>query len=384
MAHLARRPRQQCGAAVKARKRKAPQRPCRNIRRRTADGRPVLARAAVPGAAAGGPAVAAQHGGVPEAGDFSWPVVPVVPGVHCMLQAAGPVAPGGWRKSAASAVAWKWACTRCGIVATNSTKLLAVLRTGCGEEAGSWEQRCHITELQGLRVRCTRCGTDRQRHVQLSSQRCPVRCLIRQATEVPAGTAVYAAWHGAIQAMHHRSRPAAGEVAVVAAGADAGAAVGAVAGPAAADPAIGELAVLLRPYRAHNLSRVAGCEFCHQCFGRPPRYKASEWRASRCDGEAPVGAAPKHLLAALYVHSQAGGQEGQVGRTARFEQLVAAAKSWHHSLAGKALRPPKRRAGPCHSLQADRARRSHGREQGNSGLTRKCFFVIFMGSLVSF
>ncbi len=51
-------------------------------------------------------------------------------------------------------------------------------------------------------------------------------------------------------------------------------------------------------------------------------------------------AAPKHLLAALYVHSQAGGQEGQVGRTARFEQLVAAAKSWHHSLAGKARGGP--------------------------------------------
>ena len=31
------------------------------------------------------------------------------------------------------------------------------------------------------------------------------------------------------------------------------------------------------------------------------------------------------------------------------------------------LRPPTRRAGPCHSPQADRARRSHGREQGDSG-----------------
>ena len=31
------------------------------------------------------------------------------------------------------------------------------------------------------------------------------------------------------------------------------------------------------------------------------------------------------------------------------------------------LRPPKRRAGPCNSHQADRARRSHGRKQGNGG-----------------
>ena len=202
-----------------------------------------------------------------------------------MVPAPGPVAPNGWCKAAAGTVAWKWACRRCGTVANNSTKLLAVLRTACGGAEGVWEQRKHNPEVHELRVQCTRCGTSRQRHVQLGSQRCPVRCLTRQAAEVPAGTAVYAAWHTAINAMHHRSKPAAevGEPPVLAV---------AGAGDAGAGDVVAAMPCQLRPFRAHSLSRTAGCEFCLRCYAKAPRYRVAEWRAGCCDGDAPMGAAP--------------------------------------------------------------------------------------------
>ena len=310
---------------------------------------------AVAGAAVGGPGAAAGRGGVVEAAGFSWPVVPEVPGVHCMLQAQGPLAPGGWCKSAAGTVAWKWSCRRCGITATNSTRLLAVLRTACGEAECHWEQRNHTPEVEELRVRCTRCDTTRQRHVQLGSQKCPVRVMTRQAADVPAGTAVYAAWLAVTKAMHRRSRPETepgGDPVPLAA-----------AEPAVAAAAGSGQLLQLRPFRAHAFVCAAGCEFCIRCFARAPRFRVSEWRAGCCDGDTPVGAAPKHLLAALHLHSQAGGQVGQAGTRLSF--LQTAAKEWQRSLAGKSLRPPKRRGGPGHSPQADRARRSHGREQGN-------------------
>jgi hypothetical protein len=40
-------------------------------------------------------------------------------------------------------------------MATNPTKLLAVLRTACGEEKCMWEQRNHAPEVHELRVQCT-------------------------------------------------------------------------------------------------------------------------------------------------------------------------------------------------------------------------------------
>ena len=53
---------------------------------------------------------------------------------------------------------------------------------------------------------------------------------------------------------------------------------------------------------------------------------------------------------------------------ATFEEKVIMCKAEAETLVKCLCRvPPKRRAGPCHSPQADRARRSHGREQGNSG-----------------
>ena len=216
---------------------------------------------------------AADRAGAPEAAGFRWPVVPEVPGVHCMVPAPGPVAPNGWCKAAAGTVAWKWACRRCGTVANNSTKLLAVVRTACGGAEGVWEQRNHNPEVHELRVQCTRCGTSRQRHVQLGSQRCPVRCLTWQAAEVPAGTAVYAAWHTAIKAMHHRSRPAAevGEppvLAVVGAG-DAGAG-DAGAGDAGAGDVVAAMPCQLRPFRAHSFASPQGASFASAATPRPP------------------------------------------------------------------------------------------------------------------
>jgi hypothetical protein len=96
------------------------------------------------------------------------------------------------------------------------------------------------------------------------SQRCPVRCMIRQAAEVPINTALYAAWHTASKAMHRHSRPAAGE---------GEPAVLADAAPAAgAGDTVIAMSSQLRPFKAHILSFAGGCEFCTRCFAKAPRY----------------------------------------------------------------------------------------------------------------
>ena len=182
---------------------------------------------------------------------------------------------------------------------------------------------------------------------------------MRHGVEVPEGTAVYAAWLRGIRAMHQSSTTAAAGVAVV-----AGPAAEAVVAAAAAGPAVGP--VQLRPFREHRVKRLGDFVFCLHCFGKAPRYKAAEWRASCCDGDAPIGACPKHLLSATCVGSQGlevqGGQEGQAG--SRLHELRPAAKSWHSSLAAKALRPPKRRAGPRQPPHPDPVAGTRGRLHG--------------------
>ncbi len=66
----------------------------------------------------------------------------------------------------------------------------------------------HDPEAEAAKVRCTRCGTTRQWHVQLAAQKCPVRGLFRGGEEVAASTAVCAAWAAAVRAMHCRGKPA--------------------------------------------------------------------------------------------------------------------------------------------------------------------------------
>jgi hypothetical protein len=64
------------------------------------------------------------------------------------------------------------------------------------------------------------------------------------------------------------------------------------------------------------------------------------WRAECRDGTAPIGACPKHILAAVAVD----GCTWPVRHSARGAELQVAAHVWRESHGSKALRPPKRRA----------------------------------------
>jgi hypothetical protein len=257
-----------------------------------------------------------------------------------MQPAAGPIPPAGFTKSAAGALCWKWRCGRCGLLAHNSSKLLELLRTPCGEQ-GEWRQLLHDPVADAARVSCRRCGTTRQRHVPLGLQRCPVRALWRDGGEVAAGTAAYAAWTAAIKAMHGRAAqpppPLLCEAALLQPPVPATAA--GPAGPEREEPELVPRALTLRPFRSHVAICSAEVEFCMLCFSRAPRFRTAAWRAECCDGTAPVGAAPKHILAAVAV---AGGT-WPVRHSARGADLKVAAKAWQFSHASKALRPPKRR-----------------------------------------
>ena len=94
-----------------------------------------------------------------------------------MVVEQGPGGPFEWTKKATGTIMCKWSCNSCGMKAGNSSRLLEVLRKPCGALAAhcSWDKVNHDTEVVADRVICRRCGTTRQRYVDLSGQACPVR-----------------------------------------------------------------------------------------------------------------------------------------------------------------------------------------------------------------
>ena len=250
----------------------------------------------------------------------------------------------GWPKSTAGALTCRWSCTTCGKSAGNSSRSIELLRTPCGQQ-GEWRQLKHEVQAAGGRVRCSRCGTERQQCVQLGLQQCPVRVHYRAGEELPAATAVYAAWHSCIKAMHSFCKAGARQAG---AGEGAAAALGAGQAPADEEAAAGagpEQAIVqdavarLRQFRQHHCVRAAEAEFCMICFSRAPRFKTAAWRQDCCDGAAPIGACPKHILAAVSVCTVSWPPR-QAGRGA---SIQAAAQAWSDSHVAKQLRPPTRR-----------------------------------------
>ena len=217
-----------------------------------------------------------------------------------MRPAAGPISAAGFRKSVAGALQWGFSCTSCGVAAQGSSRLLEVLRTPCGGGGVTWRQVLHTAVQEELLIKCTRCGTTRQRHVALALQKCPVRACWQEGGELIEGTTVYAAWiAGLNKAMHGlgargRPQPLADEAAAQAQGA---ALQAAELQDERSEPAFVPRDVCLRPYRSHVVVRVGEAEVCMQCFSRVPRYRVAAWRDGCCDGPAPLGSCPRHTLA---------------------------------------------------------------------------------------
>jgi hypothetical protein len=157
----------------------------------------------------------------------------------------------------------------------------------------------HEATIVHDKMQCSRCGVERQKCVQLSLQSCPVRAFFLAGEEVPAATAVYAAWHRCVKAMHACTK-ASGRLQ-----ADAAAAVPLAVAPdvgaVVQEPVLVPHAVVLRPFRSHVCVRSGEAEFCMLCFARAPRCRVAAWRQDCCDGAAPVGSCPKHIFAAISV-----------------------------------------------------------------------------------
>ena len=126
----------------------------------------------------------------------------------------------------------------------------------------------HNSAVEGSRVKCTRCGATRQRHVQLAAQKRPVRGLYRGGAEVADGTAVYVAWAATVKATHCRIRPASEALPLTASDPRAFGAC------SVAEAVVQPVALSLRPSRSHVMVRSADVEFCLLCFGRAPRFHA--------------------------------------------------------------------------------------------------------------
>jgi hypothetical protein len=328
VAHLAARPKRSDGTAAKSRKRKAPARPGRSARRRIGAGE-------VAEANAGPPALPADQGNGQAGPPFAWPTVQAVPGVHDFWPVSELVPANGWPRNSAGSMLCRWKCRACGQEAANSSRMFELLRKPCGDDhLCEWRQSQHTSELAGEKVHCTKCGTTRQRYIRLDQQKwCPVRSLWRQGLEDPAGAAVHAAWTAAVKAMHLHGRRCGGQP-------FPGPAVQ-HAGPDSVQPVIvaEPRALVLRPFRSHAVGKAAEAEFCLMCLGKAPRYKVAAWRAECCDGRAPVGSCPKHLLAAI----SAASFEWPARHATRAAELKAFARQWQESHALKALRPLKRR-----------------------------------------
>ena len=249
----------------------------------------------------------------------------------------GLMGPAGWERSTAGAPNCRWSCAACGKAAGNSSRLFEILRTPCGER-GEWRQLKHEATIFNGKMQCSRCGTERQQCVQLGLQSCPVRVRYRANVEQPAATAVYAAWHTCVRAMHSWCRAGGGRAAAGEAAADQAPVNVAAAGEADVQVLVPQ-ACQLRPLRSHICVRTGEAEFCIACFCRAPRFRVAAWRQGCCDGAAPVGSCPKHILAAVSLC--------RVSWPPRFEgrgaNIEAAAKTWCGSHALRSLRPPKRR-----------------------------------------
>ena len=99
------------------------------------------------------------------------------------------------------------------------------------------------------------------------------------------------------------------------------------------------LGVNLRPFRSHVCVRAGEVEFCMLCFAKAPRFRVAQWRQDCCDGAAPIGSCPKHILAAASVCSV----QWPPQKAGRGANILEAAKWWQDSHICKQLRPPKRR-----------------------------------------
>jgi len=330
VAHLASRPRRLDGAAVKSRKRRAPRQPWR-VRGEAAAGR----RRKGPAAAA------ASQPGRPERAmaGFQWPELEAVPGVHDLRPEMGPIGVRGWPKNAGGSLAWRWKCACCGKTADNTSRLFEVLRKPCGqpdEGAGQWRKMPHEVALVNGKVRCNRCGTERDNHVQLGRQGCPVQVLYRSGAPVREATAVYAAWHRCVRVMHAMSSTGGAAVqeapAAVTTGAPAPVPPQGLPAPPQARPG-----AVLRQFRSHAVVKAGTTEFCMLCFVKAPRYKVAEWRSGCCDGAAPVAGCPKHVLMAAVVSAV----DWPAKYAERGAAIQAAGEAWQEGKAGLALQPPR-------------------------------------------
>ena len=91
-------------------------------------------------------------------------------------------------------------------------------------------------------------------------------------------------------------------------------------------------------------------EWCMLCFSRAPRFKVAAWRDGCCDGVAPLGSCPKHILEAV----RACPMLWPPRRAERGADISAVARQWHEGHALRALRPPKRRGAARHAAATNR------------------------------
>ena len=95
----------------------------------------------------------------------------------------------------------------------------------------------------------------------------------------------------------------------------------------------------LRPFRSHVCVIAGGVELCMLCMSKAPRFRTPAWRAQCCDGTTPIGAVPKHMLAAI----RAGSPQWPARHVARGRELCAAAREHDRIVTAMALRRHKRR-----------------------------------------
>lgn len=294
--------------------------------------------------------------------DLAWFCPPPLAGIH-HLQPVGPWPAAGTVPAKNGRLPWSWVCSRCGGKASDSSRVLEVLRKPCGNPGVKIERDKHVWS-DAAEPTCSRCGLvcGNGRLGTARDQYCPV----------PSGTLNNEAWPAGEASLRrevgrlHAFRKWCEQVQVQDIAGDGEASLGPQGG---GEHALGRLSLhregsppgegamptapaappFLAPARFHLCTKLGRYWFCLQCFDKPTGSLA-DFQKARCAGAKPAQEVPPSLkrLAVLW------GPWATFGSTAaaRLQQLIGCA--------GDVVTPAGAQAAGSVTTPAGRKRRLEG------------------------
>jgi hypothetical protein len=239
-------------------------------------------------------------------------------GCHHLQAATGPhLEWGKWNKPTNGVMQFTMHCSKCGKSAHNSTRWGLLMRTNCGAHNIQWNAERHelVAVAATGKWACSRCGLHATVSTKANIERakCPVWVATKQGQPCPASTAWYRRWVAVAglwrRAAYGTTRDFDGEVEGSAPALPRAELPHPAAGPEPAEHAVhGGAAAAAAPrnglqllrYESHWCAQLGPLLLCIKCGTSPPRTLLQErWKHEPCSGTVPVAALPRRVGAAL-------------------------------------------------------------------------------------